>query len=77
MAFVNVPMTRKQAADYISAHFFPVSAKTLATWATTGSGPAFVKVRNNRTLYDLETVEKWAIEQMSDAVTCTAQLKKK
>lgn len=76
MAIVNVPMTRKEAADFISGRFFPVSPKTLATWATTGSGPVFVKIRNRRVLYDLETVEKWAVSQMSESVTSTAQLKK-
>ena len=75
------PLSRTEAAAFLTQNFFPVSAKSLATWAvgnesSSTKGPAFIKVMNKRVVYDKQTLIEWAQSKMSAPVTSTLQLKK-
>ena len=52
-------LTREQTAAALTAAGFPVAAKTLATKATRGGGPAFSRF-SNRVLYRWRDALAWA-----------------
>lgn len=52
-------LTRDQAAAELTAHGFPVAAKTLATKASRGGGPKFYKF-GPRAMYKLPDLLRWA-----------------
>lgn len=49
----NPRLTREEAAYYIG-----ISAETLATWATRGGGPVYIKV-GSRCIYLQRDLEAW------------------
>lgn len=61
----NPRHTRKEAAQYLGA-----SVATLATWATRGGGPAYIKV-GRKVLYLQSDLDAWL---NSRRVTCSAEL---
>jgi hypothetical protein len=66
-------LTREQTAAALTSAGFPVSAKTLATKATRGGGPAFRKF-GSRPLYDWSETLRWAQARLSAPVVSTSEL---
>jgi hypothetical protein len=64
-------LTRDQAAVALSAAGFPVKAKTLATKATRGGGPAFQRF-GTRPLYRWGSTLAWAERRLSAPLTSTS-----
>jgi hypothetical protein len=69
----NALLTREQAATALAAAGFPVSAKTLATKATRGGGPAFRKF-GSRALYRWSETLRWAQSRLSAPVNSTSEV---
>lgn len=57
-------LSRNEIAAALTEAGFPISAATLATMATRGGGPSFVKF-NGRALYDLGEALAWAESRTS------------
>lgn len=51
-------LTRKEAAEYITATYFKVTAGTLATWATYEEGPAY-RVIGGHAHYSKKDIDDW------------------
>lgn len=79
-AIINHPptpaawLTRRQAAQYVTGRYFPVSWGTLAKLAMIpDAGPRFRKASSARSalaIYGPPDLDEWAIARMSDARTC-------
>jgi hypothetical protein len=67
-------MTRAEAARYISARWFPYSAKTLAKVAVIGGGPPFRKA-GRLPLYDRADCDAWAENKIGPRVHSTSELR--
>lgn len=52
-------LSRRDTAEALTAAGFPISHHTLATMATRGGGPRYVKF-NGRALYDVDEALAWA-----------------
>ena len=55
-------LSRKEAAAYLTQHWFPIAASTLATKAQDGSGPQYRLTAQNggRALYRRADLDNWA-----------------
>ena len=67
-------LTRKDTAKHLTDAGFPISQSTLATKATRGGGPPFVRF-NGRVLYTWGDALAWANKHTSAPVLNTAQAK--
>ena len=65
-------MTRAEVARYISARWFPYSAKTLAKVAVIGGGPPFRKA-GRLPLYDRADCDAWAANKLGPRVRSTSE----
>lgn len=79
--FVNMPLETKvdrllrraEAATYVSEHYFPCAAKTLAKLACVNSeGPPFCYA-GRFPLYPLSELDNWARSKLSGLVRSTSQ----
>jgi hypothetical protein len=62
-ALVEPPLSRKDAASYLTSIGCPISPKTLANLAAednAGGGPPFTRVRQKRVWYSREDLATWA-----------------
>lgn len=62
-ALVGAPLSRKEAANYLTSIGCPISPKTLANLAAednAGGGPPFTRVRRKRVWYWREDLATWA-----------------
>jgi hypothetical protein len=66
-------MTRCEAAQYTTDHWFPCSPKTLAKLAVIGGGPAFRKA-GRVPLYNEASVDAWAASKIGPLVHSTTEL---
>jgi hypothetical protein len=66
-------MTRFEAAQYITDHWFPCSPKTLAKLAVVGGGPPFRKA-GRVPLYSETSVDAWAASKIGPLVHSTTEL---
>jgi hypothetical protein len=66
-------MTRFEAAQYITDHFFPCSPKTLAKLAVVGGGPPFRKA-GRVPLYGEASTDAWAESKIGPLVHSTTEL---
>jgi hypothetical protein len=66
-------MTRCEAAQHITDHWFPYSPKTLAKLAVVGGGPAFRKA-GRVPLYSEASVDEWAAGKIGPLVHSTSEL---
>ena len=66
-------MTRSEAAQYTTDHWFPCSPKTLAKLAVVGGGPAFCKA-GRVPLYSEASVDAWAASKIGPLVHSTSEL---
>ena len=66
-------MTRSEAAQYTTDHWFPCSPKTLAKLAVIGGGPAFRKA-GRVPLYGEASVDAWAASKIGPLVHSTTEL---
>jgi hypothetical protein len=60
----NALLTRDQLASALTAAGFPVRAKTLATMASRGGGPAYMRF-GPRVLYRWQSGLEWAQNRLS------------
>jgi hypothetical protein len=67
--------TRPQAAAYIAAHYFPCSGRTLAKFASLGTGPAYRRVGRSIVLYSIEDLDAWAKARLSPPIVRARDLK--
>jgi hypothetical protein len=65
-------LTRDQTAAALTAHGFPVKAKTLSTKATRGGGPPYV-LFGPRVLYRWGDALKWAQARLSAPQRSTSE----
>lgn len=58
--------TRKEAARYISAHYFPIAPQTLAKLACARppAGPSFVRCGWRTVIYVRDKLDEWAKSRM-------------
>jgi len=68
----NALLTREQTATALTAAGYPVSAKTLATKATRGGGPAFRKF-GSRPIYVWCEARRWAESRLSGPIGSTSE----
>jgi hypothetical protein len=66
-------MTRCEAAQYTTDHWFPCSPKTLAKLAVIGGGPSFRKA-GRVPLYSEASVDGWAAGKIGPLVNSTSEL---
>lgn len=66
-------MTRSEAAQYITSHWFPCSPKTLAKLAVIGGGPAFRKA-GRVPLYSPSACDDYGRSKIGPLVYSTAEL---
>jgi hypothetical protein len=66
-------MTRIEAAQYITDHWFPCSPKTLAKLAVIGGGPAFRKA-GRVPLYSVSSCDQYGNGKIGPLVHSTADL---
>ncbi len=59
-------LTRGEASGYCIKKGFPVSPKTLAKYASIGGGPKFFKFGTARVLYQIEDLDEWIRQRLSD-----------
>jgi hypothetical protein len=65
-------LTRKQAAEALTARGYPTSERTLSTKATRGGGPLF-RHFGPRVLYRWADLLKWAESRLSPPLRATAE----
>lgn len=65
--------TRREAAKYISEHYFPCAVSTLAKLAVIGGGPLFQRAGRS-VLYTTANLDDWALGQIGPEVRTTAEL---
>jgi hypothetical protein len=66
------PLTRKQAAGYITEKFgLPMSPATLASYASKGGGPEFHK-NGRRTFYPKPDLDAWVIGRRTQTYHSTS-----
>ena len=53
-------LSRKEAARYLTAHYFPVSHKTLANLAYMKQGPCFIRPGWRTVIYTRAALDEWA-----------------
>jgi hypothetical protein len=70
---VDALLTRDRLAAALNEVGFPVTTSTLATKATRGGGPAFMKF-SNRPLYRWGDGLEWAKSQLTRPIHATAEL---
>ena len=58
-------LTRRQAADYISQRYFPCAPATLASLSVKGNGPIFRKQGTLRVVYEPARLDEWALTRIS------------
>lgn len=63
-------LTRQQAAAYLTALGLPITAKTLAKYATMGIGPAYHRWAG-RVVYEPQALMEWAKTRLGDATACS------
>lgn len=68
----DTKLTRKRAAEELSAHGFPVAVSTLATKATRGGGPPFQRF-GRVVLYRWGDCVEWAHARLSPPVRSTSE----
>jgi hypothetical protein len=70
---LDAKLTRKQAAEALTAAGFPISDKTLATMATRGGGPLY-QLFGRKPLYTWRDALEWARGRLSKPVHTTSEL---
>lgn len=70
---LNALLTRKQAADALTARGYPTSERTLSTKATRGGGPVF-RHFGPRVLYKWSDLLDWAESRLSPPRRSTSEL---
>lgn len=68
-------LSRREAADYITARHFKITSKTFANIACKGNGPAFHKTGTGRTarvMYDPATLDAWAVAKLGAEIASTS-----
>ena len=60
----DIPMTRREASDYLGSLGFAVAVNTLAKYATVGGGPPYVRF-GKRVLYQRADLVTWAHARLS------------
>ena len=65
-------LTRKAAADALTAAGYPIKTATLATMATRGGGPAY-RMFSSRVLYQWSDLISWAESRTSTPRHSTAE----
>ena len=66
-------LTRREASEYLTRNWFPVSRNTLAKLAAIGGGPIFSKA-GRVPLYDEEDLDQYAREKIGPRVRSTSEL---
>ena len=67
-------LTRNEAAKYISSKGIPLSAKTLAKYATVGGSPEFRKFGTQRVVYELNALDQWIEQKLSSPIKHTSEI---
>ncbi|MBR0712679.1 hypothetical protein [Bradyrhizobium liaoningense] len=68
-------LSRREAADYVTARHFKITPKTFANLAVKGNGPAFHKTgagRTARVMYDSATLDAWAVAKLGAEIASTS-----
>ena len=76
----DVPKVRRlrriEASEYLKMEWgMSRTSKTLAKLAVVGGGPAFRK-DGRLVLYEIDALDEWAREQLTESVRSTAELRK-
>jgi hypothetical protein len=66
-------LTRRQAADYVTARFFPCKISFLAKLAVVGGGPVFRKA-GQAALYEPHRLDEWAQSRIGHEIKTTSEL---
>jgi hypothetical protein len=53
-------LNRREASDFLRGLGYPITAKTLAKYAVSGEGPAFLKFGTKMVLYTEPDLRAWA-----------------
>lgn len=69
----DAKLTRRATAEALTAAGYPVTLSTLATMATRGNGPPFMRF-GRRPIYRWGDVLEWAIGRTSKPVHSTSEL---
>jgi hypothetical protein len=69
-------LTRREASEYLTRNWFPVSRNTLAKLATIGGGPIFSKA-GRVPLYAEQDLDRYAQEKIEPPVRSTSELTSK
>ncbi|WP_104823908.1 hypothetical protein [Rhizobium sp. NXC24] len=65
-------LRRSEVPGYLlEKHGIPIALATLNKMATTGGGPA-MRYAGRIPLYDLDDLDRWAIDRLSQPVTSTS-----
>ena len=73
---LDAKLTRKAAAEALTAEGYPVSEKTLATKASRGGGPIY-QLFGRKPLYRWGDALDWARARLSKPVRTTSELKQR
>jgi len=57
-------LSRKEAARYLTAHYFPVAWQTLANLAYQRQGPVFIRTGWRTVVYTRAALDEWARTRM-------------
>jgi len=66
-------LTTKQASEFISESFFPVSPKTLSKLRCVGGSPKYSKAGERRVLYFVDDLISWAKDKISKPIENSIQ----
>ena len=66
-------MTDRQASNYLQNEYgIKRTELTLRKYRTVGGGPKFRKAGRS-VLYDVEALDEWAMDLLSEPIACTAE----
>jgi hypothetical protein len=66
-------LTRKEAAAYISAAYFKVTARTLAVWASSDKGPPY-RLLAGQAHYTRKDIDDWLDKPDHDGIVTPTRL---
>lgn len=65
-------MSRREAAEYLTARGLTVSHTTLQKWATTGGGPTYRRF-GRRAVYSPSDLDAWAESKLTAPMRSTSE----
>lgn len=66
-------LTRKEAATYISANYFKITARTLADYASAGIGPPY-RLLGGAAHYNRQDIDEWIDSPGHDGIVSPSRM---